>query len=283
MRQPRIFLIGIGAQKAGTTWLGRYLRGHPQVFMSPIKEMHFWNGKFAVAGEDPAELRFAVKLTRSMRRREAGAGRPQPTSTHQRDLEERLGMGSNESAYFDFFAQRAGDLDVWAEITPAYSILDRTAYAAMAGISPATRFLFVMRNPVDRYWSQLRFTKRTQPDLDIFAVFDEYMQEPKFRLRTDYRRTLTEFQAAVPREKLFLEFFERLFTDAAVQRFCGFLSVSAFAADFSPRGETAAKASMTEDMRARAFREFANVYRFVDEFFEGDIPQSWRDDMRRYG
>jgi hypothetical protein len=40
---------------------------------------------------------------------------------------------------------------------------------------------------------------------------------------------------------------------------------------------------MTAEMRERAFRQFAHVYHYVDELFEGDIPQSWRDDMVRYG
>ena len=35
------FLI-IGAQKAGTSALFYYLKQHPQIYMSPIKEPHFF-------------------------------------------------------------------------------------------------------------------------------------------------------------------------------------------------------------------------------------------------
>ena len=42
----KTLVIGIGAQKAGTTWLYRYLRTHPQVGMSPIKELHYWDERF---------------------------------------------------------------------------------------------------------------------------------------------------------------------------------------------------------------------------------------------
>ena len=35
--------LGVGAQKAGTTWLYARLAGHPQVFMPAIKEVHFWD------------------------------------------------------------------------------------------------------------------------------------------------------------------------------------------------------------------------------------------------
>jgi Sulfotransferase family len=42
MTMPNFFIIG--AQKAGTTSLYHYLNQHPQVYMSPIKEPHFFEG-----------------------------------------------------------------------------------------------------------------------------------------------------------------------------------------------------------------------------------------------
>ena len=38
--------IGIGAQRAGSTWLYACLREHPQVFVPPQKELHFFNAHF---------------------------------------------------------------------------------------------------------------------------------------------------------------------------------------------------------------------------------------------
>jgi flagellin-specific chaperone FliS len=40
------YFVGIGAQKAGTTWLANYLDAHPQVAFSPIKELHFFDAVF---------------------------------------------------------------------------------------------------------------------------------------------------------------------------------------------------------------------------------------------
>jgi hypothetical protein len=34
--------LGIGAQKAGTTWLGRNLQAHPDVWMPRCKEDHYY-------------------------------------------------------------------------------------------------------------------------------------------------------------------------------------------------------------------------------------------------
>ena len=39
----KTFLLGIGAQKAGTSWLYEYLARRDEIFMSPIKEMHVFD------------------------------------------------------------------------------------------------------------------------------------------------------------------------------------------------------------------------------------------------
>ena len=37
------YFVCIGAQKAGTTWLARMLSRHPQVFVTPVKEIHYFD------------------------------------------------------------------------------------------------------------------------------------------------------------------------------------------------------------------------------------------------
>ena len=43
---PRPDFLGIGAQKAGTTWLWANLRSHPQLFLPETKEIHFFDYDF---------------------------------------------------------------------------------------------------------------------------------------------------------------------------------------------------------------------------------------------
>ena len=38
--------LGIGAQRAGTTWLYNCLNEHPDVFVSSAKEIHFFSHEF---------------------------------------------------------------------------------------------------------------------------------------------------------------------------------------------------------------------------------------------
>jgi hypothetical protein len=41
MRRPDVFLVG--APKSGTTAMYKYLGAHPEIFMSPIKELHYFS------------------------------------------------------------------------------------------------------------------------------------------------------------------------------------------------------------------------------------------------
>ena len=42
--QEPTFVLGAGAQKAGTTWLHAYLSHFDDVDFGPIKEYHVWDG-----------------------------------------------------------------------------------------------------------------------------------------------------------------------------------------------------------------------------------------------
>ncbi|HLF04873.1 MAG TPA: sulfotransferase, partial [Dehalococcoidia bacterium] len=48
----------IGAQKSGTTSLAYYLRAHPDVFLAPGKEVHYFNANFE-KGTEWYKSRFA--------------------------------------------------------------------------------------------------------------------------------------------------------------------------------------------------------------------------------
>ncbi|NIJ43343.1 hypothetical protein FHS78_003657 [Parvibaculum indicum] len=43
----KCFILGVGAQKAGTSWLHDYLERRPEVFMpSPWKELHYFDARY---------------------------------------------------------------------------------------------------------------------------------------------------------------------------------------------------------------------------------------------
>lgn len=55
MKYPNFFIVG--AARCGTTSLYNYLQQHPQVYMSPIKEPHFFSTDFKIEEMDPVYLK----------------------------------------------------------------------------------------------------------------------------------------------------------------------------------------------------------------------------------
>ena len=56
--------IGIGAQRAGTTWAYNCLAQHPEVYMSEKKELHFFYANYS-RGLDWYAAQFAPRATPS--------------------------------------------------------------------------------------------------------------------------------------------------------------------------------------------------------------------------
>ena len=50
--EVRVDFLGIGAQKAATSWLHVQLVRHPQVWFPKVKETHFWDRRTGGAGEE---------------------------------------------------------------------------------------------------------------------------------------------------------------------------------------------------------------------------------------
>ena len=121
------FLI-IGAQKAGTTSLYYYLKQHPQVYMSPVKEAHFFDQD---EGEKP-----------NFR----GPGR---SSTPP--------ITSNED-YRALFRGVTGETAV-GEATPSYIYIPGAPERIRRRI-PDAKLIAVLRNPTDRAYSAFLHTVR---------------------------------------------------------------------------------------------------------------------------
>ena len=93
--QFETFLICLGAQKSGTTWLWRYVRAHPQCEATPLKELHFFDGK---------PERFSTRIE-SLRQELAAAD----ATANQASLEARIAFFERGLRYVSKPERRAED------------------------------------------------------------------------------------------------------------------------------------------------------------------------------
>jgi hypothetical protein len=196
------FLI-IGAGKAGTTSLYHYLRQHPQIFMSRIKETNF----FAFDGQRDTE-RFSIRTL---------------------------------DAYTALFSAAAGERAL-GEASPSYLVY-AAAVGRIRQRLPGVKLFAQLRDPSERaYAHYLDNLDRGQERRDFASIIREYRAgvdptagDPGYMyLATGfYHRHLTRFLERFPRDQLLIGFYDDFKRDpmAVLRQIFRFLQV---AENFSP-------------------------------------------------
>src|SRR5918997_4626771 len=120
------------------------------------------------------------------------------------------------------------------EITPAYSTLGPDDVRRVHRLVPDARIIFMMRNPVERVWSQAVMGFDRSKGKAVDAVTEEELLRvfggEGSRRRTDYLRTLDTWSAFYPEDRIFVGFLEdvHFFPEELLRRLYGFLGVDAF-------------------------------------------------------
>lgn len=208
----------IGAAKGGTTSLYRYLSGHPDVYMSPVKEPNF----FAYEGH-PLDFR-------GPRDQELGAPAFAVTSL---------------DAYRALFAARTTERMV-GEASPFYLCIDGVAQR-MAQRIPDAKLIAVLRDPAERAFSNYVMFLRDRRET---LAFREAIVQCDARRRANwaqgwqyvdmgfYARQLRAFYAVFPAAQIKICFYEDLSArpQALFREVLDFLQVSPdYTPDFSER------------------------------------------------
>jgi hypothetical protein len=120
---------------------------------------------------------------------------------------------------------------VTGEITPAYSALGEEKVARAHRLAPDAKIIFMMRNPIERVWSQtvMSFDKAEKgsagsvPERKLLRK----VGRDSSRSLTDYLRTLEAWGAFYPEERIFVGFLEdvHFFPEELLRAVYAFLGV----------------------------------------------------------
>lgn len=266
--------------RCATSWLHYYLGSLPDVTVSPLKELHFFNTKFpgnALNDVDALALkRLGFHLDQAGDVSENLRCRP----TFRASVD-RVQMIYDDDAYFSHFARICGPATrTVCDITPAYAVIGRSGFAYLrdfcASQDVALKVLFVMRDPVDRLWSQLRHLQQLNPKSDMLANWRDAIRSPRVLARADYRGTVCDLDRVFPSGDLLYLFYEDLFTDEALSRLCRFAGVGFRPGD---TGEAKNQAELTVKLPDDARDAFAAVlapqYEFCRQRFGNAVPAGW--------
>lgn len=257
-------VVGVGGHKCGTTWLYRYLCAHSQFTSGPLKEMHHFDCEFLPQLCGRFEGRFLEQFCSA------------PVFRH--DLFLRLSLAHGSLSYTDYFRIIHDGSRAMGEVTPAYSMLDAPAFERMAASHPNPRFVFLMRNPVDRAWSSIRFAASKTGRGVGDEARDMLDGGPGHVLRADYARTLRELRRAVDAQNLLVMFFEDLFSEVSVRRLCAFLGLDYEEAPVRKRVNAAPKARLDDGLRVLLANRHKRIYREIIAEFGDAVPRRWLKD-----
>lgn len=270
LSKPKTFVLGVGAQKAGTTWLHEYLNSYACSDFGMHKEYHIWDAAFS-------ELCTEFKVTPEMLAEPTGT---ELLASNPNVL--RYAMQNFPGVYSGYFAHLvSGDKWLTGDITPAYACLKRDALLQVkeeiesAGL--AVKVVFLMRDPFERCWSAIRMYKRTAAlagsDEDCL---EQLYRSDRFRFRTNYHETIEVLESVFPPDAIFYGFYENLFTKATVDRLSEFLGIPANYAVIDQRFNASPKSEpCRSDLRQELMHYYADVYAFCQKRFP-ETRELWR-------
>ena len=266
---PPTFVLGVGAQKAGTTWVYRYLQESPEFAAGYRKEYHVFD---TLDLESEAWSRNRIITLAETALTDLREGRPADAAVLH-----RMSMYGNPAYYYDYFAallsQEPGR-HVTADMTPAYALLSverlREIRRRFAERGIRVVAVFLMRDPVERIWSQLRMQHQRKAgpgDPSAEERVREQYAAPQYAARSEYHRTIDTLDEAFG-DDVHYEFYERLFTPDAVAALCRAIGISMHPPALERRrNEAPAEADLPESTRRTVAVHLSEVYRRVAERF----------------
>ena len=279
-------LFGIGATKAGTSWLQYYLERHAQVHLWTHKELHYFDAldqrNVMWQVDQLCEKRMGLRA----KMKAANGDAKKRLRFEVTEIDRWLGVlcrgKEAPGAYMAFLKQGRGGKPVVGDITPAYALLSEDRLKAMHALNPVTKFVYLLRDPLSRLWSNIRMMASwgggSDKDMQGRAdwIFDRWIKgdEEALGARCDYVGPLTRLTNAIPEQDRHIGFYEDLFTPASVTKICKFIGIDVTDAPLEQKVHESVRLTFDPARRAIAADKLAPQYKFVETMF-GTLPNRW--------
>jgi len=271
-----IFLLGVGAQKAGTTWLYNYLRSHPEVDLWSMKECHVFDQKHVLDMTPDSKQRIKNYFQ----------------SFLSSDLLSMIyKFRRNHKHYFSYFRKLVDNSDrvfITGDITPSYAALPvsvlRNIKSSLEKNGFRVKVVFLMRDPVARcisanrmYSSQRLLDSPGDTALEAELLSKEY-QQTRFEIRTRYDLTITNLEQVFNPDELYFGFYEELFSDKAIAEICSFLELPFRPGNYEQVVHgSLVKSELPETVKSEVRSYYSEVYDFVlNRFGEDRVKKLWK-------
>ena len=274
----KVFVLGVGAQKAGTTWLSEYLREQPGANFGFRKEYHTF---------DQIHLRKSGnRLTILVKRCLKNSGKI--------EVNYRSNFLVNPDSYFAYFNDllQSDQCTLTGDITPQYATLPKEILAEIkrefARRLIEVKPIFLMRDPVYRLQSRVRMNRSNgritgskwskRLELDWMR---EWQLDDSDRLRASYDKTLARLFDVFGRDGCYVDIYETMFDDAGdaiaarLGRFLG-MELSPAPVDRTVRGASQTDHALTCDEYMSFRAGYAEMIAAVEKTGFAEVGDLWQ-------
>lgn len=250
--------LGIGTARSASTWLHSRLSQHPDVYLPELKELHFFNEP---RDHEPCHV--------------SGARWSRPVYF---DLDKPESWRWYSAQFLAAGSRLKG------EITPDYSTLSKARVAEVYKHLPDAKIMLLIRNPIERAWSGLRYSWKRHWDEALKPEdTDKLVQaalHPERLLRGNYPMTLQNWRAAYPEAQMLSIFYDDVQTDPSAEllRVATFLALDPqklVSEGDAKRVNEAPEETMPDEVRRALEAHYEKDILWLEHTFSRDLSH-WR-------
>ncbi|EIC91886.1 hypothetical protein IMCC13023_03650 [Candidatus Aquiluna sp. IMCC13023] len=274
------FILGLGAQKAGSTWLFEYLSTHPQANMGGWKEFGFWDTLFL---EDQTRRLGYQERLRKLEK--SGIRKFEPSNKAMRkNLTTALRLMGTPDEYFPHFAslaeQSSGTVLV-GDITPSYARLKASHLQVIKTRVEDAGFdlkpVFIVREPLSRLRSAYAMELRRTPGFESPMTFEDFAVSESAAIRTKYEDTVTALDSIFAPGGVYYAAYESFFTKDKLSELCSFLKIDYKEPNFEKKINPAMHLfDVNSAFESTIRKSYESTYEFLyNRFPDWNLRQLW--------
>jgi hypothetical protein len=242
----------VGTQKAATSWLYKQLRQNPDVWMPPIKELHYFDHRFCPQNRGWTRWHIEQNAKRII---SAHVNKKSGVDFDHIQYVASLACGNmfTEDWYRMAFDRPVGAGKLLGDITPEYCTIGEEGISYLRGFLPNPRIIWIIRDPLERALSQLRMNaeRRNMSEHASREVWLNLAKSPEILARGDYSTYVPQWEQHFSFSDLLFVPFKRIASDpggviSEVERFIGATRWTAYKA-FNRRVHTTRSFAVHED------------------------------------
>ena len=289
----------IGAQKSATSWLYREMGRHPQIWVPPVKELNYFNNTTSTLYKrlfskywlnKNWRVLFNLKIIQPVFH-----GKNQEINyfrwrKYYRWCFKYFFLPRNFRWYISLFPHIPGKIT--GEFSVAYAVLGEPAISHMAKLLPDIKIIYLLRNPVDRTWSQTKMNLAIHAGFNLEELPDEkffqYFENPYVELHSDYLTNLDTLGKYYPASQIFVGFFDEIKENPGnfLRKLFDFLQVEFPTHIYSKGIDKKSHVGIVKKIPDKFIKYLAEKYlqpiTLLDQRFNNPYTKEWLDSTRQY-